>query len=94
MNYGAFVAGNGKNVIITETGRPNIGTPFGGSSRSYENAIKYFINAQKWQQMKTLNCFIFLHSTKHGKSVMKEMWVHPGVVSMAWMVKFSTTSGY
>lgn len=48
MYYRAVVAGNGKNVIITETGWPNKGSAFGGSVPSFENAIKYFINVNKW----------------------------------------------
>ncbi len=59
MYYRAVVAGNGKNVIITETGWPNLGTAFGGSTPSYENAIKYFINANKWAAEDNIEMFYF-----------------------------------
>lgn len=59
MYYRAVVAGNGKNVIITETGWPNKGTSFGGSEPSHENAIKYFINANKWAAEENIEMFYF-----------------------------------
>ncbi|MBI1343120.1 MAG: glycosyl hydrolase [Terrimonas sp.] len=59
MYYRAVIAGNGKNVIITETGWPNTGSPFGGSVPSYENAIKYFINAAKWAAEENIEMFYF-----------------------------------
>jgi glucan 1,3-beta-glucosidase len=59
MYYRAIIAGNGKNVIITETGWPNKGTAFGGSEPSNENAIKYFINANKWAIEENIEMFYF-----------------------------------
>ncbi len=59
MYFRAVIAGNGKNVIITETGWPNLGTAFGGSKPSYENAIKYFINANKWAAEDNIEMFYF-----------------------------------
>jgi len=59
MYYRAVIAGNGKNVIITETGWPNKGTPFGGSEPSNENAIKYFVNANKWAAEENIEMFYF-----------------------------------
>lgn len=55
----AVRAGNGKKVIITETGWPDKGTPFGGSVPSYENAMKYFINANKWAAEDAIEMFYF-----------------------------------
>ena len=40
----AVQAANGKQVIISETGWPNEGTPEGGAVPSYDNALKYFID--------------------------------------------------
>ena len=50
MYHQALHAGNGKKVIITETGWPSKGESFKGSHPSTENAIKYFINTQLWSQ--------------------------------------------
>ncbi|WP_034044674.1 glycosyl hydrolase family 17 protein [Wocania ichthyoenteri] len=50
---------NGKKVIITETGWPNLGSNCKGSQPSFENAIKYFINAQQWSQQDNIEMFYF-----------------------------------
>ncbi|MFT4611011.1 MAG: glucan 1,3-beta-glucosidase [Glaciecola sp.] len=55
----AKAAANGKKVIITETGWPNLGTNFEGSFPSYDNAMKYFINAQKWSSDDDIDMFYF-----------------------------------
>ncbi|MCA0154139.1 glycoside hydrolase family 17 protein [Winogradskyella vincentii] len=52
-------AGKGKRVIITETGWPSEGTNLQGAFPSEENAIKYFINAQKWSQEEDIEMFYF-----------------------------------
>ena len=52
-------AGNGKRVIISETGWPNEGTSLEGAFPSEENAIKYFINAQKWSLEEDIEMFYF-----------------------------------
>ena len=44
----ALQAANGKKVIISETGWPNIGTATGAALPSELNAIRYFLNACKW----------------------------------------------
>ncbi len=59
MYYRAIIAGNGKNVIITETGWPNKGTAFGSSMPSYENAIKHFINVNSWAAEEKIEMFNF-----------------------------------
>ena len=46
MYYQAKQAAQGKRVIITETGWPSEGDPLGVAEPGYENALKYFINAQ------------------------------------------------
>jgi exo-beta-1,3-glucanase (GH17 family) len=48
MYYNALNAGKGKKVIITETGWPNRGSSFEGSEPSFINALRYFVNTQKW----------------------------------------------
>ena len=52
-------AGNGKKVIITETGWPSEGTNLGGAIPSEENAIKYFINTQEWSKEEDIDIFYF-----------------------------------
>ena len=55
----ALQAGNGKKVIITETGWPSQGTNLEGAFPSEENAIKYFINTQKWSKEEGIEIFYF-----------------------------------
>ncbi|NND80224.1 MAG: glycosyl hydrolase [Maribacter sp.] len=55
----AVSAGNGKKVIITETGWPSLGELFHGAQPGEENAIKYFINAQKWSEEDDIEMFYF-----------------------------------
>lgn len=55
----AIKAGNGKKVIITETGWPNRGTNLEGAFPSETNALKYFINAQKWSKEEHIEMFYF-----------------------------------
>jgi exo-beta-1,3-glucanase (GH17 family) len=55
----ALKAGKGKKVIITETGWPNRGTSFEDSEPSFNNAIRYFINAQQWSKEEEIDMFYF-----------------------------------
>lgn len=59
MYYQAVRAGNGKRVIISETGWPDKGTNLEGAFPSEENAIKYFINTQKWAKEEGIETFYF-----------------------------------
>ena len=59
MYQRALRAGNGKKVIISETGWPSKGTNLEGAFPSYENAIKYFINTQKWANEEGIELFYF-----------------------------------
>lgn len=52
-------AGNGKPVIISETGWPSQGTALQGAYPSEENAIKYFIGSQKWSIEEDIPMFYF-----------------------------------
>lgn len=55
----AVKAGNGKKVIITETGWPCQGGSLQAAEASEENAIRYFINAQKWSKEDNIEMFYF-----------------------------------
>lgn len=55
----AVGAANGKKVIVSETGWPNIGTTVKGAVPSLENAIKYFINTSKWAEEDGVEIFYF-----------------------------------
>jgi glucan 1,3-beta-glucosidase len=59
MYHQALQAGNGKKVIITETGWPSQGESFKDSHPSKENALKYFINTQLWSQQEDIDIFYF-----------------------------------
>ena len=59
MYHQALHAGNGKKVIITETGWPSQGESFKDSHPSKENALKYFINTQLWSQQEDIDVFYF-----------------------------------
>ena len=59
MYRNAQAAANGKKVIISETGWPNIGTPTDGAVPSYENAIKYFIDTFQWAEQDDIEIFYF-----------------------------------
>ncbi|MEM8681989.1 MAG: glycosyl hydrolase family 17 protein [Pseudomonadota bacterium] len=52
-------AGNGKKVIISETGWPDIGTAEGGAVPSVENAVKYFIDSYRWAEEEGIEIFWF-----------------------------------
>jgi exo-beta-1,3-glucanase (GH17 family) len=59
MYYQAKQAAPGKKVIITETGWPSAGDSLGAAEPGYENALKYFINAQSWSQKEEIEMFYF-----------------------------------
>ena len=59
MYFQAKQAGGGKKVIITETGWPSEGDALGAAEPGYENALKYFINAQKWTKEEGIELFYF-----------------------------------
>jgi len=52
-------AANGKKVIISETGWPNVGTPEMGAVPSLENAIKYFVDTYQWAEQDGIEIFYF-----------------------------------
>lgn len=59
MYQRALRVANGKPVIISETGWPNIGTATEGAVPSFENAIKYFIDTFQWAEEDNLEVFYF-----------------------------------
>lgn len=59
MYHQAERAGNGKKVIITETGWPSSGGAFEGSEASMSNFLKYFVNAIKWSKEEGIEMFYF-----------------------------------
>jgi len=59
MYQRALRAGNGKKVIISETGWPSQGSNLEGAYPSYENYLKYFMNMQKWAQEDDIEIFYF-----------------------------------
>jgi len=59
MYHKALRAGNGKKVIITETGWPSQGSSLHGAEPSDVNFMKYFINAQQWSREEGIEMFYF-----------------------------------
>jgi glucan 1,3-beta-glucosidase len=59
MYHNAVSAAKGKKVIISETGWPNRGSNFEASEPSFENAMKYFINTQKWSLEENIDVMYF-----------------------------------
>jgi exo-beta-1,3-glucanase (GH17 family) len=55
----AQAAANGKRVIVSETGWPNIGSAEGGAIPSYENAIKYLVDTFQWAEAENIEIFYF-----------------------------------
>ncbi|MEM6397359.1 MAG: MFS transporter [Bacteroidota bacterium] len=69
---------NGKQVIISETGWPSKGKTSKQAEPSEDNAIKYFLNVQKWAQSEQIDLFYF--------SSFDESWkvVQEGEVGTRW----------
>jgi exo-beta-1,3-glucanase (GH17 family) len=59
MYHRALRSGNGKPVIISETGWPNLGAKFHGAEPGLENALRYFINSQTWSADEDIELFYF-----------------------------------
>lgn len=69
----------GKKVIISETGWPNLGSVTrGAAAPSFENAVRYFINAYQWAEEEGIEIFYF--------SAFDEVWkvAHEGDVGAYW----------
>ena len=59
MFYHARDVGNGKRVIISETGWPSKGTSIRGAEPSFLNFLRYFINAQQWSKDENIEMYYF-----------------------------------
>lgn len=59
MYYQALHAGNGKRVIISETGWPSQGSGLDDAAPSRENALRYFLNMQQWSAQEDIEMFYF-----------------------------------
>lgn len=59
MYYQALHAGQGKKVIISETGWPSQGTSLGDAQPSKLNALRYFLNMQQWAAQENIELFYF-----------------------------------
>jgi exo-beta-1,3-glucanase (GH17 family) len=55
----AAAAADGKRVIISETGWPNMGTPEDGAQPSVDNAMKYFVDTYRWAEEDGIEIFYF-----------------------------------
>lgn len=55
----AVRAGNGKKVIITETGWPSEGSSCEDAHPSWSNAMRYFINTQQWSREENIEILYF-----------------------------------
>lgn len=72
------VNANGKPIVISETGWPSKGEQYGGAQPSYENAMRYFIQAQQWAKQHQIPMFYF--------SSFDEVWKinHEGEYGAYW----------
>ena len=50
---------NGKKIIISETGWPNIGSPYGAAVPGPDQALSYFINTYLWAAEEGIDVFYF-----------------------------------
>jgi len=50
---------DGKQVIISETGWPTVGSAFGSAMPSYDNALEYFIRTYQWAHEEGVEIFYF-----------------------------------
>jgi exo-beta-1,3-glucanase (GH17 family) len=68
----------GKPVVISETGWPTKGEQYGGALPSYDNAMRYFIDTQKWVKEENIPTFYF--------SSFDEVWKinHEGEYGAYW----------
>lgn len=55
----AFAVADGKRVIISETGWPSAGSPFGPAIPGEDEALTYFLNAVEWTRRAGIDLFYF-----------------------------------
>lgn len=49
----------GKRIVISETGWPSTGEPYGSAVPGFDNALNYFIDAYKWADEEGVEIFYF-----------------------------------
>jgi glucan 1,3-beta-glucosidase len=59
MYYSVMKAAKGKRIVISETGWPDRGTAFEASEPSTNNALRYFINVQRWSLEEDIEIMYF-----------------------------------
>ncbi len=59
MYYNTISIAKGKKVIISETGWPSQGTPFGAATPGEDSALNYFISIYKWAEQHNIEVFYF-----------------------------------
>jgi len=59
MYFSALKAAKGKRIVISETGWPDKGTAFEASEPSLANALRYFINIQRWSLDENIEIMYF-----------------------------------
>ena len=59
MYFSVIQAAKGKRVVISETGWPDMGRAFKASEPSTDNALRYFINTQKWSLEEKIEIMYF-----------------------------------
>lgn len=59
MHRRAVRAAQGKPVVVSETGWPNLGSAMEGAVPSFENAIKYFVDTCRWAEEDNIEIFYF-----------------------------------
>ncbi|NNE62664.1 MAG: glycosyl hydrolase, partial [Gammaproteobacteria bacterium] len=55
----AVQVSSGKKVVISETGWPAVGSPYGGAVPSVDHAIEYFIDTFTWANEAGIEVFYF-----------------------------------
>ena len=50
---------DGKKVVISETGWPSEGEPYGGAQPGRENALDYFLKTYQWAEQESVEVFYF-----------------------------------
>ncbi len=59
MYFSVIQVAKGKRVVISETGWPDMGRAFKASEPSTDNALRYFINTQKWSLEEKIEIMYF-----------------------------------
>jgi len=89
MYHQAVEAGQGKKVIITETGWPSEGRALGDAEASHLNAMKYFVNANLWAMDENVDIFYFASFDESWKTGTEgDVGAHWGIWDKSEKLKF------